>query len=340
MGQRGSTLEGLGLAVVDKSWADRAVLVTGATGMIGSWLVKELLGLGAHVVTLVRDSDPSSELYRSGDIQRVSVVNGSLEEFWTLHRAVGEHQVETVFHLGAQAIVGTANRFPLPTFETNIRGTYNLLEACRLHSDSVKSVVIASSDKAYGEQTELPYTEDSPLAAIHPYDVSKACADLIAQSYFRTYDMPVGIVRCGNVYGGCDLNWSRIVPGTIRSLIQGRRPIIRSDGTYLRDYIYVKDVVQAYVKLADALPANDVMGEAFNFGNESPVSVLELVRQIQELMGCTGLQPEILATAKSEIHSQYLSASKAQQSLGWRPEYDFQRGLRETIEWYRGFLAL
>ncbi len=320
-------------------WQRRRVLVTGPTGIVGSWLVRDLLAHGAHVVALVRDADPQSELYRSGDIRRVSVVNGVLEDFWMLERAINEHEVDTLFHLGAQTIVGTAHRSPLPTFEANIRGTYNLLEACRLHKDIVRQVVVASSDKAYGEQPSLPYTEDKPLNGRYPYEVSKSCADLIAQCYHITYGLPVTIARCGNVYGGGDLNWSRIVPGTIRSLLWGERPVIRSDGAYVRDYIYVKDVVRAYMRLAESLDDDRVQGEAFNFSTEAPLTVLELVRIIQRLMDCEHLEPRILNCVEGEISSQHLSAAKARSILGWQLQFDLEQGLRETLEWYRVFLA-
>ena len=320
-------------------WNGRRVFITGATGIIGSWLVKHLLARGAYVVALVRDADPQSELCRSGDIRRVSVVNGALEDLWTLERAINEHKVETVFHLGAQTIVGTAHRFPLPTFEANIRGSYNLLEACRLHRDMVHRVVIASSDKAYGEQPNLPYTEDMPLIGRYPYEVSKSCADLIAQAYHHAYGLPVAIARCGNAYGGGDLNWSRIVPGTIRSLLKGERPIIRSDGTYIRDYIYVKDVARAYMRLAEGLEDKRVRGEAFNFSAETPLTVLELVRTIQSLMHCEQIEPRILDCAEAEIHNQHLSAAKARTILDWEPQFDLEQGLGETIKWYREFLG-
>jgi CDP-glucose 4,6-dehydratase len=320
-------------------WQDRRVFVTGATGFIGSWIVKDLLSQGADIVVLVQDADPKSELIRSRDIQQVTVVDGELEDFWSLERAINKHEIETVLHLGAQTIVGTAHRFPLPTFEVNIRGTYNLLEACRLHRDLVKRVVIASSDKAYGEQTVLPYTEDMPLNGRHPYEVSKSCADLIAQSYWRTYALPVGIARCGNVYGGGDLNWSRIVPGTIRSLLNGKQPLIRSNGTYVRDYIYVKDISQAYMHLAECLDSNDVRGKAFNFSQESPLTVLSLVQTIRTMMGCGHIEPKILDHAEGEIHSQQLSASRARTILSWQPQYDLEQGLSETIEWYRLFFG-
>jgi len=320
-------------------WQGRRVFVTGATGVIGSWLVKALLAQNARVVALVRDADPQSELYRSGDLKRISVVNGMLEDFWVLERLVNEHEVDTIFHLAAQTIVGTAHRFPLPTFEANIRGTYNLLEACRLHNDMLQQVVIASSDKAYGEQRHLPYTEEMPLNGRHPYEVSKSCADLIAQCYYYTYGLPVAIARCGNVYGGGDLNWTRIVPGTIRSFLRGERPIIRSDGTYVRDYIYVEDVARAYMRLAECLGDERVQGEAFNFSAESPMSVLELVAAIQRLMGCEHIEPDIQNCAEGEIRIQYLSAAKARTILDWQPGYRLETGLQETIEWYRQFIA-
>lgn len=319
-------------------WQSRRVLVTGATGIVGSWLVKELLARDAYVVALIRDSDPQSELLRSGDIRRISVINGALEELWTLERAISLHDIDTVFHLGAQTLVGVAHRLPFSTFESNIRGSYNLLEACRLHARLVRRVVIASSDKAYGESPGLPYHEDMPLAGRHPYEVSKSCTDLLAQCYYQTYGLPVGIARCGNIYGGGDLNWSRLVPGTIRSLLTGARPVIRSDGTFLRDYIYVRDVVDGYLRLADSLEAAGVQGEAFNFSLESPSSVLEIVSRLQRLMDCTDVVPDIRNEAVGEIRDQYLAAGKARERLDWAPRYSLEDGLRETVAWYRALL--
>jgi CDP-glucose 4,6-dehydratase len=320
-------------------WRGQRVLVTGATGMIGSWLVKELLALGASVLVLVRDADPQSELIRSDDVRKTMVIQGSLEDFWTLERAINANEIETVFHLGAQTIVGTAHRFPLPTFEANIRGTYNLLEACRLHNDLVKRVIVASSDKAYGDQKNLPYVEEMPLNANHPYDVSKACADLIAQSYFHSFNLPVAIARCGNIYGGGDLNWSRIVPGTIRAFFNGVRPIIRSDGTFVRDYIYVKDICRAYLRLGECLADQNVQGEAFNFSSGQPFTVIEMVDAIKSQFEKISIEPDIRNVAEGEIRSQYLSAAKAQRLLRWKPTYSLEQGLRETIEWYRVFLG-
>lgn len=321
------------------SWQGRRVLVTGATGIVGSWLTKQLLARGAEVVALIRDQDPQSELYRSGDVNRVSVVNGELEDYRTCERAINEHEVDTVMHLGAQTIVGAAARSPLATLDANIKGTYNLLEACRVHSNLVERVVVASSDKAYGESGILPYTEDMPLNANNPYDVSKSCADLIAQAYQNSYGLPVAILRCGNVYGGGDLNWSRIVPGTIRSLKMGDAPIIRSDGAYVRDYIYVEDVAQAYVCVAEQLERENIRGEAFNVSNESPVTVREIVESIQGLMDGKHLAPVVLDQAQGEIRDQHLSAAKAKKTLGWKSRFDLQSGLAETIKWYHDFFA-
>jgi CDP-glucose 4,6-dehydratase len=319
-------------------WVGKRVLITGASGMVGSWLVKELLALGARISVLVHDSDPQAELFRSGDIHSCSVVNGSLADYWSVERAVNEQEVDTVFHLGAQTIVGTANRSPLPTFEANVRGTYNLLEACRVHAAMVQRVVIASSDKAYGDQEQLPYTEAAPLIGRHPYDVSKSCADLIAQAYHHTYKLPVAIARCGNVYGGGDLNWSRIVPGTIREFLRNRPIVLRSDGTYIRDYIYVKDAARGYLRLAECLDDQRVRGEGFNFSTESPLTVLQIVEAIQKLMRREDLQPVIENSASGEIRNQWLSAAKARDVLGWRAEYDLESGLAETVAWYRLYL--
>ena len=321
-----------------KYWEETPVLVTGATGIVGSWLCAELLETGARVVALVKDADPQSELIRTGNINRLAVVNGTLEDFWTVERAINEHDIQVVFHLGAQAIVGSALRSPLPTFETNIRGTYNVLEACRLHAIRVKSIVVASSDKAYGAHDRLPYLEEAPLVGRHPYDVSKTCADIISQSYYETYDLPVGIARCGNIYGGGDLNWSRIVPATIRSYFYGQSPVIRSDGTFIRDYLYVKDAVTGYIRLAEGLNRDEIKGQAFNFGNESPITVLDLVSEIQTLMESQDLDPNVLGTAEAEIHSQYLSSAKARELLDWSPANDLRSGLEATISWYRQFL--
>jgi CDP-glucose 4,6-dehydratase len=320
-------------------WSNRRALVTGATGLVGAWLVKALIAREAHVVAFIRDWDPQSELIRTGAVQQISVVNGALEDYAAVERAINEHEIETVFHLGAQTIVGTALRNPFPTFEANIRGTYNLLDACRVHPELVKRIVVASSDKAYGDTELLPYTEEMPPIGRHPYDVSKSCADLLARAYHETYRLPVAVTRCGNIYGGGDLNWSRIVPGTIRSLYQGDRPIIRSDGKFVRDYLYVQDAVQAYLRTAEELDQPVVRGEALNFAPDQPRTVIEVVETLCRLMKRDDLQPVILNQAKGEIRDQYLSSEKARRLLGWTCSYTFEQGLSETIDWYVRFFG-
>jgi CDP-glucose 4,6-dehydratase len=315
------------------------VLVTGATGLVGSSLCRRLLEQGAEVVALVRDWDPQSEFIRSGDIRLCSVVSGCLEDHPTLVRAITEHGVDTVFHLGAQAIVGTALANPLATFESNIRGTYNLLEACRGFREQVARIVVASSDKAYGDSEVLPYLETMPANGRHPYDVSKSCADLLAMTYAVSYGLPVTVARCGNIYGGGDLNWSRIVPGTIRGALAGRAPVLRSDGSFLRDYIYLEDVVDAYLTLADGAARDGVRGEAFNFSCQQPLSVLEVTRAVLVAVGRPDLQPVILGTAVAEIRDQYLDAGKASRVLGWEPRTGLEEGLEATVAWYRSFLG-
>jgi CDP-glucose 4,6-dehydratase len=319
-------------------WQDRPTLVTGATGLVGGALVRRLVGFGADVVCLVRDWVPQAELVRGGLIERVKVVRGDVRDQELIERALGEYEIETVLHLAAQTIVPIANRNPVSTLDSNVRGTWTLLEACR-RSPRVGQIVLASSDKAYGEQAELPYTEDAPLVGRHPYDVSKSCADLVAQAYATTYDLPVAISRCGNFYGEGDLNWNRIVPGTIRSVLRGHRPVIRSDGRMVRDYLYVEDGAAAYCMLAERLAADrDLRGRAFNFSNEEPLAVLEIVERILALMGCE-LEPDVRNEAANEIRAQHLSAERARAELGWRPLFTLDEGLRRTIDWYRAFLA-
>jgi CDP-glucose 4,6-dehydratase len=310
-------------------------LVTGASGIIGSWLTKELVDQGAEVTILLRDFVPKSYLNISGYINKVNTVHGTLEDYLSIERTLNEYEISIIFHLGAQAIVGTANRSPLSTFEANIRGTWNILEAAR-NSKLIEGVIVASSDKAYGEHDKLPYKEDFPLKGRYPYDVSKSCADLIAQSYYHTYSLPVSIARCGNVYGGGDFNYNRIVPGTIRSLYLNENPIIRSDGTLVRDYIYVKDVVSAYITIAENITKPSVKGEAFNFGNNDPKTVIEIVNIITQLMR-KNIKPKILNIAKGEIKKQYLLCKKAYDVFSWKPSYSLENGLKETIEWYLDF---
>jgi CDP-glucose 4,6-dehydratase len=321
------------------NWKNKNVFITGATGLVGSWLTKFLLDEGANVVALVRDIVPKSILWSSsGEFEYIkdnlTIINGELEDYLLLERVLSEYEIEVVFHLGAQTIVGIANRNPLSTFESNVRGTYNLLEACR-RSLLIKSVVIASSDKAYGEQEQLPYDETAPLQGTHPYDVSKSCADLIAYTYYNTFKLPVCVTRCGNFYGPGDLNFNRIIPGTIRSLLNNESPIIRSDGKFIRDYFYVKDGALAYMLLAEKMLTDiSIHGEAYNFSNETQVTVLELVDEIIELME-VDVEPTILNQAQHEIRNQYLSAKKAKEQLGWNAKYTLDSSLEETIEWYR-----
>ncbi|RJR41478.1 MAG: NAD-dependent epimerase/dehydratase family protein [Deltaproteobacteria bacterium] len=319
-------------------WQDRPTLVTGATGLLGGWLVPRLLEEGAEVVCLVRDWVPQSELVSSGVMNRVKAVRGEVQDQALLERVLGEYEIDTVFHLAAQTIVGIANRNPVSTFASNIGGTWALLEACQ-RSPAVRQIVLASSDKAYGEPNGKRYKEDHPLHGRHPYDVSKSCADLIAQSYAATYGLPVAVTRCGNFFGGGDLNWNRLVPGTIRSILRGQCPVIRSDGSYVRDYFYIEDAAAAYMLLAEKLAAApELRGQAFNFAHDTTLTVLELVEQILKLMN-SRLTPMILNEARSEILHQSLDAGKARQVLGWRPRYSLEEGLTRTISWYREFLA-
>jgi CDP-glucose 4,6-dehydratase len=319
-------------------WLDRPTFVTGGTGLVGSWLVRRLVEAEAQVICLVRDWVPQSELVRSRQIEQVTVVRGDVRERDLLERTLGEYEIDTVVHLAAQTIVPIANRNPISTFETNIAGTWNLLEACR-RSPQIRQVVIASSDKAYGDQDILPYDENTSLRGQHPYDVSKSAADLIAHAYAVSYNLPVVITRCGNFYGGGDLNWNRIVPGTIRSVIRGQLPVIRSDGNFVRDYFYVEDGAAAYMLLAEQLARHpELSGEAFNFSYGTQMTVLELSLRILSLMG-SDLQPEIRNEAVNEIRKQYLNAGKARQMLGWSPLFTLEQGLQKTIDWYKKFLA-
>jgi len=319
-------------------WQDHPVLVTGGTGLVGGWLVRRLLDAGAHVVCLMRDWVPRSEAVASGMLERVDVVRGDVCDQALLERALGEYEIQSVIHLAAQTIVGIANRNPVSTFEANIRGTWALLEACR-RSPAVRQIVVASSDKAYGDQEKLPYEEDAPLQGRHPYDVSKSCADLIAQTYAVTFGLPVMVTRCGNFYGGGDLNWNRIVPGTIRSILRGQRPVIRSDGQSVRDYFYAEEGAAAYMLLVERLARDRrLAGEAFNFSNELQITVHQLVRHILRLLG-SNLEPEVRNEASNEIRHQYLSAAKARRMLDWTPRYDLDTGLRKTIDWYKEYFS-
>lgn len=319
-------------------WLDRPTFVTGGTGLVGGWLVKRLVESGADVVCLVRDWVPQSELVQSGLFAKVKVVRGDVRDQALMERILGEYEIDTVLHLAAQTIVTIANRNPVTTFESNIGGTWALLDACR-RSPKVKQIVLASSDKAYGDQTQLPYDEETPLQGQHPYDVSKSCADLIAHSYAVSFGLPVAITRCGNFYGGGDLNWNRIIPGTIRSVLRGQQPIIRSDGLFIRDYFYVEDGAAAYMLLAEELAENpDLRGEAFNFSNELQVTVIDLVKKILKKMS-SSLSPVVLNETSNEIRHQYLSAKKAHEVLGWRPMFSLDQGLERTLDWYTKYFA-
>lgn len=323
---------------IDPFWLDRPTLVTGATGLVGGWLVKRLLAAKADVVCLIRDRVPQSELTRTGLAVRVKVVQGDVQDQALLERVLGEYEIDTVIHLAAQTIVPIANRNPVSTFASNIGGTWSLLEASR-RSPLVKQIVVASSDKAYGDHDSLPYSEDAPLQGRHPYDVSKSCADLIAQSYAATYSLPVVITRCGNFYGGGDLNWNRLIPGTIRSVLRNQRPVIRSDGQHIRDYFYVEDGAAVYMLLAEQLAKHpELLGHAFNFSNEIQVTVLEVVEKILAHMN-SDLEPDIRNEASNEIRHQYLSASKARQYFDWKPRFSLDQGLEQTIKWYKELLG-
>ena len=317
-------------------WSNRNVYVTGASGFLGSWVISELNNLGANVVGLMRDLSKTAKDSLIENTELNFTVFGSLEDYELQLRALNEYEIDTVFHLGAQPIVGIANRNPRSTFEANIRGTWNVLEACREVS-TVKRVLVASSDKAYGEQPQLPYDESMPLQGSHPYDVSKSCTDLISNTYHNTYGLPVCVTRCGNFFGGGDLNFNRIVPGTIRSILENQAPIIRSDGTFIRDYVYVRDVAMFYLYLAQAMEDSKVHGHAFNYSTESQLSVLDITNKILTLMEREDLKPVILNEAKGEIPHQYLSSAKVKEMLDWSPQYTIDEALLETVKWYRTF---
>ena len=316
-------------------WEDKNVLITGCTGLLGSWLTDALIEKKANIIGLVRDSVPKSRLFQSRSIHQIVTVRGEVENYFLLERIINEYEIDTVFHIAAQTIVTIANRNPISTFKSNIEGTWNILEACR-KSSLVSRVVVASSDKAYGDQPLLPYDEKTPLEGRHPYDVSKSCADLLCRTYFETYKLPVCVTRCGNFYGGGDLNYNRIIPGTIQSIFHHKRPVIRSDGSPLRDYFYIRDGVDAYILVAEQMENKGIHGEAFNFSTEHPNSVLDIVQKIIDIMG-SDLKPEILNQSTNEIQDQYLSAKKAKKMLNWKSKYTLDTGLKETIDWYTHF---
>lgn len=312
--------------------------MTGATGLLGSWLVPELVRRGASVVALVRDGSPRSRLVHDGWLDRVATVRGSLTDEGLVRRSLAEYEIDTVFHLGAQTIVGVAKKDPVGTLEANVRGTWMLLEAAR--QVGVKRVLVASSDKAYGDSDRLPYREDHPLQGRFPYDVSKSCTDLITTMYARTYGLGAVVARCGNLFGGGDLNFSRLIPGAIAATLKNEPFRIRSDGKFVRDFLYVEDAAEAYIALAERLAADpSLAGEAFNFGLELRPTMLELVDKVLQMMGRADLRPVIENQASAEIREQYLDASKARRMLGWTPRHGLDEGLRRTIDWYRKFLG-
>jgi CDP-glucose 4,6-dehydratase len=319
-------------------WRDRNVFVTGATGLLGSWLCDGLVRAGAIVTALIRDEVPRSNLHRLGLLASVSVVRGSLDDLRLLERALGEYEIDAVFHLAAQTIVGIADRGPISTFDSNIRGTYHVLEAAR-RSPLVTRIVVASTDKVYGDHGSVAFTEETPLRAAGPYDLSKSCADQLALGLAAHYKMPIVVTRFGNLYGGGDNNWNRIIPGTIRSVLRGDRPVLRSNGLFVRDYIYVKDAVSAYGRLAERCADPDVVGRAFNVSDEAPRTVLQVVDEILKQTGRTDLQPIVQDKASGEIAHLALDAKRARALLDWRSGYTFEQGIAETLQWYREFLA-
>jgi CDP-glucose 4,6-dehydratase len=322
----------------DSFWSARSVFVTGATGMLGGWLVRRLLDEGAEVVALVRDGNPRSMLVRDGLISRISVVNGGLEDGGLLRRALAEYSVQTIFHLAAQPLVGVAKSDPVGTLRANVEGTWNVLEAARV--TAVGQTVVASSDKAYGESSNLPYTEDHALRGRYPYDVSKSCADLISSMYAHTYGLPVAVVRCANLFGGGDLNFSRTIPGVIKATLAGERFHIRSDGRFVRDFLYVKDAADAYLLVAQELAHNPARrGDAFNFSLAVRLTVLDVVDRVLTLLGRSDLAPIIENRASAEIREQYMTCEKAKTILNWRPRFGMEEALRETIEWYSAYFG-
>jgi CDP-glucose 4,6-dehydratase len=334
-------MDGVAMTADNQSnfWLDRPTLVTGATGFLGGWLVKRLVDQGADVVCVMRDWVPQSQFISKAMSEKVKVAYGRIQDYGFMERVLGEYEINTVFHLAAQTIVGIANRNPISTFESNITGTWATLEACR-RSLTVKQIIVASSDKAYGEHDRKPYKENHPLQGRHPYDVSKSCADLLAQSYAVTYNLPVSITRCGNFFGGGDLNWNRIVPGTIRAVLRNQRPVIRSDGSYVRDYLYIEDAVAAYMLLAENLDMRpELIGQAFNFAHKTTLSVDELVQRILGLME-SKLTPDVKSEAINEIEYQHLDASKAYETLQWRPLFSLDAALEKTIDWYKNFIGV
>ncbi len=319
-----------------KFWKGKKVLITGYEGFLGSHLTRQLINFNTELFGLDIKVNRKETILTRNDLKNIKIIKSDVCNFNNLKKVINRSKIEYVFHLAAQALVGHSNIFPLKTFESNIKGTWNILEACR-NSKSIKAVIIASSDKAYGINKCLPYKEDSPLSGCHPYDVSKSCSDLLAYTYYRTYQLPVAVTRCGNIFGPGDFNFSRIVPDAIRSILKNRILFIRSDGKFTRDYIYVEDIVKGYILLAQKAHKLRLFGEAFNFSNECPISVLSLVGIISKISGQQRPRVRIQNIARYEIPDQYLSSQKARKILGWNPEYSLQKGLARTINWYKEY---
>ncbi|MBI2426858.1 MAG: GDP-mannose 4,6-dehydratase [Candidatus Kerfeldbacteria bacterium] len=322
-------------------WKKKNVFITGASGFLGSHLSEALASHGANVIGLIRDDVPNAYFVQQGIDQKITTIHGDVRDGYLMERVLNEYEIHMCFHVAAQPLVGTANRSPRSTFESNMTGTWNVLEAARLtlSHTMLEGVVVASSDKAYGDSDRLPYREDQPLAGKNPYDLSKTATDLLAQSYYHTYQLPITISRCGNFFGPGDLNWSRIVPGTFRWLLNKERPVLRSDGTLIRDYFFIKDVVSAYISLAENIHRPEVVGQAFNFGTEEKYTVLELVEMMRKIADCMDIEPEILGINRNEIPAQYLNCEKARTILHWKPQYTIYQGLEESYAWYKEFLT-
>lgn len=316
-------------------WKEKNVFLTGATGLVGSHIAKELIKYNANVIALLRSKNPSSYFFREGCDKKTTIVYGDLKDFDKISDIITRYEIESIIHLGAQPIVGTALVNPRETFRTNIDGTVNILESAR-KSTSIKEIIIASSDKSYGKSSTLPYTEDMPLKGTSPYDVSKSCADLISLSFAETYDLPVVVTRCGNIYGAGDLNFNRIVPGAIKAALTDSVLEIRSDGKMVREYTYIKDIVNGYLMLAENI--EKTKGQAFNLGSGERYTVIEVVDKVSKIIG-KKIKTKILNTAKNEIPEQYLSSEKIKILLGWKCNYDFEAGLSETFPWYADFFT-
>lgn len=330
----------LGLPTPERKafWENRSVFITGGFGLLGSTVTELLHMMGARITLLQRDEVPSSRLWETEAAKHINIVRGDFLNYDDVYRAIAEYEVDTVFHLGAQPIAPVGNRAPLPTLKMNIMGTANVLEACRTNP-TVKRVLVASSDKAYGAQPVLPYSEDAPLQGRHPYDVSKSCTDLIAQMYYHTYKLPVAVTRCGNLYGPGDLNWQRIIPETIKHVLHNEQPVVRSDGKFIRDYFFVRDAANGYLRIAEELHRSEIMGQPFNLSTGNGKTVLSIIDDLLRVVGRTDLQPKILNEAKAEIHEQTLSSKKALEMLGWQPTFTLEEGLQETVAWYRDYFT-